>query len=124
MERGGLVAAAPQAPRYIYAGNWTWTITCPDLTQPRFYSHFTYQRIDGEAFNWTLGAGEGTVSGQISGNRMSFRQNWVAGDGSRYSASFTLNASGADSFSGSGYVSGFSFGARDRACTIKVERTL
>jgi len=76
-------------------------------------------QIAGENFNWNLsGSVRGTVSGQISGERMSFKQNWTAPDGYVYAASFSLATSGNSSFAGSGLISGFPAGARDRLCTI------
>ena len=61
----------------------------------------------------------GTGSGRISGNRMTYTQDWITTDNSSFRSSFSLAARSVDTFTGSGTVSGFPGGARDRQCSIK-----
>jgi hypothetical protein len=114
---------APAAPAFRFAGHWTWVIKCPDISHTDMFRSGGAFQIAGDSFNWNLSGGvRGTVSGQISGERMSFKQNWTAVDGYVYAASLSLTASGNASFSGSGLISGFGGGARDRLCTIVMTR--
>jgi DNA segregation ATPase FtsK/SpoIIIE-like protein len=115
----GPTQQAATMPAYRYAGNWTWTINCPDMSHENMFRYGNAEQIVGESFNWSFGGpARGTVSGQISGARMSFKQNWTSPDGYNFIATLSLTASSNERFAGSGIVSGFPGGARDRLCSI------
>ena len=108
---------AAATPSYKFAGNWTWSISCPDT----IFSYWSFQKITGEGFTWSWAGGiPGNVSGRINGDRMSFRQQWAAADGTKYDANISLTATGDDTFTGNGNVNGFSSFPLSRSCSMKM----
>ncbi|MDF3073908.1 MAG: hypothetical protein K0S54_1575 [Alphaproteobacteria bacterium] len=62
---------AAMSPAHPYVGDWTWSISCPDIGRENLFAYWRTETIAAETFNWAWKGGEaGSASGQVSGTSM------------------------------------------------------